>query len=213
MKTAKLLFPSSLLLSLAAGLASAQDRAPRTYEVEAVKDVAYYDGPDAHPKRHKCDVFYPRGGENCSVVVLVHGGVWMYGDKSSMGLYSAVGKFLARNGIIAVLPNYRLTPSVKHPEHVKDVARAVAWARKNSGKYGGRPELLFVAGHSAGGHLVALLATDETYLKAEGLKRSDIKGVVAVSGVYRIPEVNVRLDFDPDGDKSGVMAKVAPISD
>jgi acetyl esterase/lipase len=196
-----------------AGVARAQDRPQRTYDVEAVENVAYYDGPNADAKRHACDVFYPRGGEKCPVVVLVHGGVWMIGDKSCWGLYSEVGKFLARNGIVAVLPNYRLTPAVKHPEHVKDVARAVAWTRKNCGKYGGRADQLFIAGHSAGGHLVALLATDETYLMAEGLKRSDIRGVLAISGVYRIPEVNVRLDFKPENEKTGVLAKVAPVSD
>ena len=101
-------------------VARAEDGSFRTDEVESVKSVTYYDGPDADRVKHKCDVFYPRRADNCPVVVLVHGGVWMIGDKSCMGLYSAVGKFLARNGIVAVLPNYRLTPWVKHPEHVKD---------------------------------------------------------------------------------------------
>jgi acetyl esterase/lipase len=192
--------------------ARSQDRL-RTFEVDFNKDVAYYDGPNADSKRHKCDVYYPRGGDKCPVVVLVHGGVWMYGDKDSWGLYSAIGKFLARNGIVAVLPNYRLAPWVKHPEHAKDVARAVAWTRKNCGKYGGQADQLFLAGHSAGGHLAALIATDESYLKAEGLKRADLKGVLGISGVYRIPEVNVRLDLKPEGEKSGVIAKVAPVSD
>lgn len=190
----------------------ADDPPPRSYEVESVENAAYRDGPDADPERHKCDVFYPRGGKNCPVVVLVHGGVWMFGDKSHGGQYSAVGKFLARNGIVAVLPNYRLTPKIKHPEHVKDVARAVAWTAKNCGKYGGSADQLFIAGHSAGGHLVALLGTDESYLKAEGLKHSDVKGVIPVSGVYRIPEVNLRLDLTPEGQKTGVMAEVASIS-
>jgi acetyl esterase/lipase len=193
-------------------IASAQDARLSTFEVLSVKNVAYYEGKDAD-NQHKCDVFYPRGGEKCPVVVLVHGGAWMYGDKSCLGLYSAVGKFLARNGIVAVLPNYRLTPWVKHPEHVKDVARAVAWTKKNCDKYGGRADHVFIAGHSAGGHLAALLGTDETYLKGEGLKRSDIKGVIAVSGLYRIPELNVRLDLGAEGEKSGVIAKVAPVSD
>ena len=53
----------------------------------------------------------------------------------------------------AVFPNYRLSPWVKHPEHVKDVARAFAWTNKNIAKYGGDPKRLFVGGHSAGGHL------------------------------------------------------------
>src|SRR5712692_6609673 len=97
------------LMTLAALPARARDEtaAPRrTYEVESVKNVAYYDGPGADSVRHKCDVFYPRGCEKCPVLVLMHGGVWMFGDKSCVGLYSAVGKFLARNGIVAVLPNY-----------------------------------------------------------------------------------------------------------
>jgi acetyl esterase/lipase len=212
-RTALRLLVTFLVGAAAPVAAQAQLHLLPTYQVESVKNVAYYDGPDAVGFRHKCDVFYPKGVENCPVVVLVHGGVWMYGDKSCAGLYSAVGKFLARNGILAVLPNYRLTPWVKHPEHVKDVARAVAWTHKNCAKYGGRADQLFLAGHSAGGHLVALAATDETYLKAQGLKRSDIKGVIAASGVYRIPELNVRLDFKPEGEKSGVIAKVAPMSD
>jgi acetyl esterase/lipase len=203
----------SLLGLFAPVVGMAEDKPLRTYEVETVKRVAYYDGPGADRVRHKCDVFCPRGAENCPVVVLVHGGVWMYGDKSCVGLYSAVGKFLARNGIVSVLPNYRLSPWVKHPEHVKDVARAIAWTHKNCGKYNGRADQLFLVGHSAGGHLVALAATDEKYLKAERLRRSDIKGVMAMSGVYRVPELNVRLDFKPEGEKTGVIANVLPMSD
>ncbi len=204
-----------ILCALVAIPASARDESPaarRTYEVQSAENVAYYDGPDADPVRHKLDVFYPRGGRNCPVVMLVHGGIWMMGDKSCVGLYSAVGKFLARNGFMAVLPNYRLTPRVKHPEHIKDVARAFAWTVKHCRDYGGNPNDIFVSGHSAGGHLAALLATDETYLKAEGLKRSNIRGVITFSGVYRIPEVNVCLDFRPEQTKTGLMCEVAPIS-
>ena len=111
----------------------------------------------------------------------------MLGNNRSCGLYSGVGRYLASRGIGAVLPNYRLSPSVKHPEHVKDVARAFAWTRAHIGAYGGRPDEMFLVGHSAGGHLVSLLATDETYLRAEGLSTADVRGVVSVSGVYLIP--------------------------
>jgi acetyl esterase/lipase len=206
---------SVLLTALASRMALSSDKnAPicRTYEVESATNVAYYDGANADWIRHKLDVIYPQGGENCPVVMLVHGGVWTIGDKNCVGLYRAVGKFLARNGIVAVLPNYRLWPWVKHPEHVKDVARAYAWTVKNCGKYGGSGDNVFLAGHSAGGHLAALLATDETYLKADGLTLSNIKGVLPISGVYRIPEVNVRLDLDGDGQRSGILAELAPIS-
>jgi acetyl esterase/lipase len=157
------------------------------YAVEHVWDVAYYDGPDADAHCHHLDLFLPRGLKDYPVVVLVHGGGWICGDNRACGLYSAVGECLARQGIAAVLPNYRLSPKVKHPEHVKDVARAVAWTRAHIAAHGGCPSQLFVAGHSAGGHLVALLATDETYLRAVGLQTADLQGVIAISGVYQLP--------------------------
>ncbi len=155
--------------------------------VEQVRNLAYYEGPGADSVRHRLDLYYPKDVKNYPVVVLVHGGAWIMGDNRCCGLYSAVGEFLASRGIGAVLPNYRLSPAVKHPAHVQDVARALAWTRANIAAYGGRPDQIFLAGHSAGGHLVALLATDESYLKAEGLRTTDIKGVIALSGVYRIP--------------------------
>jgi acetyl esterase/lipase len=94
---------------------------------------------------------------------------------------------LASQGICAILPNYRLSPNVKHPEHIKDVAQAFAWTKKHVAEFGGNADQIFLVGHSAGGHLVALLATDESWLEAVGCRINDISGVVAVSGVYHIP--------------------------
>jgi acetyl esterase/lipase len=132
------------------------------------------------------------------VVVLGHGGAWRSGHNRLFGLYSGVGEFLASQGIAAVLPNYRLSPAVKHPEHVTDVARAVAWTHAHIAEYGGRPDQMFLAGHSAGAHLVSLLATDDKYLEAQGMRARDIRGVIDVSGVYRIPtgKVDIRLGGD-----------------
>jgi acetyl esterase/lipase len=161
--------------------------AGEAFAVERVCDVTYYAGPGADRVRHRLDLFLPRGLRDYPVVLLVHGGAWVFGDNRCCGLYLAAGEFLASRGIGAVLPNYRLSPGVKHPEHVKDVARAFAWARAHLAEYGGCPGRVFLAGHSAGGHLVSLLATDEKYLQAEGLSTADIKGVISVSGVYRIP--------------------------
>jgi acetyl esterase/lipase len=156
-------------------------------EVERTLDVAYYDGPQADLIRHRLDIFAPKGKTDCPVVVLVHGGAWLVGDNRCCGLYSSVGEYLASQGIVAVLPNYRLSPAVKHPEHIKDVARAFAWTKNHIAEHGGKADKIFLVGHSAGGHLVALLATDEKYLKAHGCGNADIQGVVCLSGVYRIP--------------------------
>ena len=78
-------------------------------------DVAYRTDPQADPFRHCLDLFYPKGKKAYPVLVLVHGGGWMLGDNRCCGLYSSVGQFLASQGIGVVLPNYRLSPGVKHP--------------------------------------------------------------------------------------------------
>jgi acetyl esterase/lipase len=159
---------------------------PGALEVEEVRDVAYWDDPRADPIRHRLDLFLPKEKKDYPVVVLVHGGSWSIGDNRCCGLYSAVGQFLASRGVGAALPNYRLSPWVRHPEHIKDVARAVHWTHSHIATHGGDPGRLYLIGHSAGGHLVSLLGTDEQYLRAEGMSLRDIKGVVSVSGMYRI---------------------------
>jgi acetyl esterase/lipase len=167
--------------------------AAESCRVEVIRDVAYYSGPYADERRHRLDLFLPQGKKAYPVVLLVHGGAWMTGDNRCCGLYSSVGEFLASQGIGVVLPNHRLSPGVRHPEHVKDVARAFAWAREHVDALGGRSDQIFLIGHSSGGHLVALLATDDRYLQAEGLHTEDIRGVVAVCGVYRLPPGNVAV--------------------
>src|SRR5690349_15644431 len=119
-----------------------------SYEVQRVANVAYYEGPQADSVRHRLDMFMPKGMKDFPVVVLVHGGAWTMGDNRCCGLYSSVGQYLASQGIGAVLPNYRLTPGVKHPEHIKDLARAFAWTRNNIRDYGGRTDEIFLMGHS-----------------------------------------------------------------
>lgn len=174
----------------------ADSKAPgQTFEVEAHEGLAYYDGPDASKVRHSLDLFVPKDKKDFPVVLFIHGGAWKHGSKDDFfGLYGDFGKMCARHGCGAVVANYRLSPTIQHPEHVKDVARAFAWTHKNIAKYNGNPDQLFVCGHSAGGHLVALLATDDKYLKAEGLELSSIKGAIPMSGVYRIPDKSIFFD-------------------
>src|SRR3954447_11650612 len=168
--TFKTLLLVPLFLVSPAFAESAKSEAPppaaKTFEVEVVADIDYYQGADADPIKHKLDLFLPKGHKDFPVLFFVHGGAWRQGDKNFFGFYSSLGKFYARRGIGTVVTNYRLSPKVTHPEHIKDVARAFAWTSKNISKYGGNPTALFLCGHSAGGHLVSLLATDRNYLKA-----------------------------------------------
>jgi acetyl esterase/lipase len=152
------------------------------FEVQSVKDIPYVDGDAADPKQ-KLDLYLPKGQKDFPVLFFVHGGSWKSGDRK---LYAPLGNILARNGIGTVIISYRLSPQVQHPGHIQDVSRAFAWTCANIAKHGGRTDQVFVCGHSAGGHLVALLATDEKYLKAEKRSLSDIKGTIAISGVYTI---------------------------
>ena len=169
---------------LAAAVLAALCAAPPILgKVREALDLPYHtDSP-----RQRLDVFSPpaAAGDKFPVVVFLHGGTWMAGDKDFFGINRKAGRMLARNGYVAVLANYRLSPLVRHPEHARDVARAFAWARKNAAKHGGDPTRMILVGHSAGGHLAALVATDPAYLSAAD--RKALRGVVGISGVYRIP--------------------------
>ncbi len=192
------------VIGRAADAAKKKDRA-----VKAIENVCYYEGKDADKAKHCLDLYLPAGRKNFPVLFFVHGGGWKIGDKGNFGIYRAVGSCFARHGIGVVVPNYRLTPKVQHPGHVEDVARAFAWTVKNIQKYGGRPDQVVIAGHSAGGHLVALLATDDRYLKAQGLTLKAIKGVIPVSGVFNIP--NAAVFDDIFGKDVAEKKKASPI--
>ncbi len=74
-----------------------------------------------------------------------------------------------------VVANYRLSPDVAHPAHVKDAARVFAWTKQHIAEYGGDPAKVYVVGYSAGAYLAALLATDARYLAEVGFTPGDIR--------------------------------------
>jgi len=128
------------------------------------------------------DIYYPDRclAARCPVVMWVHGGGWRTGDKGNNGAKDLAATW-ENAGAVVVTLNYRLTPDVVHPAHVQDVAAGIAWTRANIGRYGGDPQRLFLLGHSAGAHLVALVATDPQYLAAHGLGlRESVSGVMPI---------------------------------
>jgi acetyl esterase/lipase len=175
------------LLPICSPTNAAEAQSPRTSGVRVIRNVSYFQGPAADAAMHRLDLYLPEGPKDFPVLVFVHGGAWSRGDKNELGIYNALGRCFARHGIALVCPNYRLSPHVKHPEHVRDIARAFAWTFRNIARYGGCPSELFIGGHSAGGHLAALLAADETYLKAEGLTFDAIRGALPLSALFTIP--------------------------
>lgn len=158
------------------------------------KDIAYYQGADPDPEKHRLDVYVPPGAGPHPVVVFFHGGAWKRGDRDTrLDLYEKLArKFMAR-GILMVVPSYRLAPEHKYPAFVVDAARAVKWVQDNIASYGGRTPGIFLMGHSAGAHISALLVANPVFLKEAGANASGIAGVVGISGPYDIVDTGGRL--------------------
>jgi acetyl esterase/lipase len=180
-------------------------------EIEIIKNVAYQDDKSADAERHKLDLYLPRDRKNFPTVFFVHGGSWKSGSKDE---YAKLGELFANDGLACVIVNYRLSPKVQHPAHIEDVASAFAWTVNNIEKYGGRKDRIFACGHSAGGHLVALLGTDEKYLKRQDLSLRDVRGVIAISGVHEINPLlpMFRNTFGKDKDECRAASPIAHVS-
>jgi acetyl esterase/lipase len=108
--------------------------------------------------RHRLDVLTCRRirAEQAPVLVSIHGGAWMIGDKRQQGI--PLMHELVQRGWVCVAINYRLSPRATWPDHIVDCKRAVAWVRQHIAEYGGDPGFIAVTGGSAGGHLASLLA-------------------------------------------------------
>ncbi len=154
--------------------------------VRVVKDVDYVDGQEYQNGKDRLDLYLPEGARDVPVVVFFHGGGLRQGDKSEC---EHVGRALAAQGVGAAIANYRLSPGVSHPAHAEDGARSVAWVRNHIKEYGGNPDKIFLAGHSAGAYLASLLSTDARYLKAQGLSPKNLAGVVPISGFFWVEKV------------------------
>ena len=116
-------------------------------------------------------------------MVFIHGGSWRTGDRS---MYPLLGNRFAKPGIGVAIPSYRLMPNNPHPAQIEDAAAAFAWVYRNIAQYGGDTKRIYLAGHSAGGHLAALLALDGEYLKKHDVPARAIQGVASMSGVYDV---------------------------
>lgn len=153
---------------------------PRSFHAD--DDLAYGVNP-----RQKLDVYTPTasappaGAHGRPIVVFFYGGSWQSGSRSS---YLFVGAALAARGFVAVVPDYRTWPETAFPGFVDDAASAVRWARDHAAEFGGDPSRIFLMGHSAGAHIVMLLATDDRYLAAQQMSKRDLSGVIGLAGPY-----------------------------
>lgn len=154
-------------------------------ESRVARNLAYVDGPGAHPVKHRLDLYLPEA-RDFTTVVFIHGGNWIEGDKSlhvaGADIYANIGRFLATHGYGAAVVNYRLMPGVAWEAQPADIARAVRWLRDNIASYGGDPSRLVLMGHSAGAQLASLVAVNPRWLQEVDVPASAIRGVIAISG-------------------------------
>jgi acetyl esterase/lipase len=129
------------------------------------------------------DVYVPekKAAGPMPVLVFFYGGGWTSGHRQD---YAFAGHALAARGFVTVVPDYRLAPQHPYPDFVQDAATAVRWAHDHAAQYGGDPNRIVLAGHSAGGYLAIMLAMDDDFLRAAGVDFSLIKGAAGLSGPY-----------------------------
>ena len=114
------------------------------------------------------------------VLIFYYGGGWVKGSADD---YGWAARAYAAKGFLVVVPDYRKVPQVRFPGFVQDAADAVKWTQNNIAKYGGDPNRIAIAGHSAGAHSVAMLALDPQWLAAAGAPDA-VKAAVGLSGPY-----------------------------
>jgi len=160
--------------------------------------------------RQKLDVYRPHGvAPGASVVIFFYGGDWQRGSKDG---YRFVAQALTSQGFVAVLPDYGLYPDVTFPAFVEDGALAVRWVHDHAREIGGDPARIYLMGHSAGAHIVALLTLDEHYLKNVGLDRDAVRATVGLSGPYDfVPPPYDRGVFGMSRSSTQPDAQIEPI--
>lgn len=148
--------------------------------VKKTSDVHY--GPDA---RNRLDIYAPptKPEHPMPVLVFIHGGGFVRGDKSSPGspFYDNIGYYFARHGVLTILATYRLAPQHPWPAGAEDVAAAVKWTHANAAKLGGDPKRIVLWGHSAGGAHAAAYGLDKRFQPKGG---PALAGLILMAGVY-----------------------------
>jgi acetyl esterase/lipase len=138
--------------------------------------IAYADGD-----RMKLDIYGPKNPTGpAPVVMFIYGGSWKQGQRQD---YQFVGRALAANGFVVVIPDYRLYPEVTYPTFLEDCANAAKWIQNNIGSYGGDTSRFFIAGHSAGAYNAVMLGLEHAFFDEYGVTMP-IKGIAAISGPF-----------------------------
>jgi arylformamidase len=145
-------------------------------------DLRYGDGP-----KETLDVF-PAAVRGAPVLFYIHGGYWRALDKSDQ---SFIAPSFVADGATVVLPNYALCPSVTIEDIALQMTRALAWTWRHAAEFGGDASRIAVAGHSAGGHLAAMLLSCRWKQVGDDLPPAPVTGALSISGLYDLEPVRL----------------------
>ncbi len=169
-------FPLIALLASCSPLKTFNALVPKDRGAALVaRDQAFAGG-----ERQKLDLYAPRRPAEAKlpVIVFFYGGSWSSGLKEGYGF---AGRALAAQGFLVAIPDYRLVPDVRFPAFLQDGSAAVNWIRTNAARFGGDPDRIVLAGHSAGAYNAAMLAFDPRWL---GEDHKAIRGFAGLAGPY-----------------------------
>ena len=148
--------------------------------LDGLTDIAYGAGPS-----ETLDIF-PAAQAHAPVLVFIHGGYWRSLDKSD---HSFVAPACVSQGACVVVPNYALCPAVTISDIVMQMVKALAWVWRCIDRWGGDPSRIHIAGHSAGGHLAAMLMACQWARYQSDLPADLVKSVLSISGLYELESV------------------------
>lgn len=169
--------------------------------------IQYYDDEISKEDKYMqemcvLDFYYPTNIKDFPTIVWFHGGGLTGGKRF-------IPDYLKDNGVAIMAVGYRLSPNVKALTCIKDAAAATAWAFNNVENYGGKKNLIFVSGMSAGGYLTYMVGLDKNYLGVHEIDANQIAGLIPFSG-HAITHFTVRQEMGISG-KQPIIDNMAPL--
>lgn len=161
------------------------DRWERESEQARARLDCYLDVPYGPTHAETIDIFLSQGRSQ-GLLIYIHGGYWRSLDKKR---FSFVAPALVRQGITVAVPNYALCPAVQVEDIVMQMVQACAWLYRNGGNFGAPSGRLSVCGHSAGGHLAAMMLCCLWSRYSADLPKKVISAALSISGLYDLTEI------------------------
>lgn len=147
------------------GVAGDRGSAQIPSDIKVTRDVAYGSAPG-----QRLDVYALTAAKEAPVIVMVHGGAWMFGKRTARTVVQNKIAHWVPKGFVFVSVDYRMVPEVEVSDEAQDVASALAFVQQHAGQWGGDGHRVVLMGHSAGAHLVALLSASPAVTQAQGVQ-------------------------------------------